>query len=258
VVTIFNSSSIAGNSFTLATSSTAITLSGATLGEDTGFLGAVSDFYDELNPQLTGQSNSLQWYLNQSSNIYTDAQNAVSSDEQQIDQLNDQIKQLNEEYIGFTVAASVSPVLLLFPFFGIFLAIADATTFAVLASKVKDQLNDLSTSLNSATGDEQKKSALVAQLGGFNKVAGNVETDGQDFLNAISKLLSGWAEFSNQITTRLSALTPEDLEDWSKFMDEIHFQTALDGWKLIEAKAEAFFQTGFVQFSTDTSSWLSV
>ena len=131
ITIVYNKSGIAaGNALTLATSSTAITLSGAT-----GFLGAVLDFYTELNPELTGQNNSLQWYLNQSSNVYTDAQNAVSSDEQQIAQLNDSIKQLNDEYIGFTVAGSVAPLLLLFPFFGIFLAIADAATFGVLLRK---------------------------------------------------------------------------------------------------------------------------
>jgi hypothetical protein len=258
VVTIFPQSKVERNSFTLATSSTTITLSGATLGEDTGFMGAVTDFYGDLNAELTGPSNSLNWYLNQSSNVYADAQNAVSSEQQQIDQLNDQIKQLNDEYIGFTVAASVSPLLLLFPFIGIYLAVADAVTFAVLASQVKNQLNNLNTSLSSATKEEQKKAALVTQLGGFNTSAGDVETDGQDFLNAISKLLSGWAEFSNQIATQLNALTPEDLENWGKFMDKVGFQTALDGWALINNRAEAFFQAGFVQFSTDTSTWLSI
>jgi hypothetical protein len=258
VVTIFPQSKVDRNSFTLATSSTAITLSGATLDEDTGFLGAVSDFYDELNPELTGQSNSLQWYLSQSSNVYSDAQNAVSSDQQQIDQLNDQIKKLNDEYIGFTAAASASPLLLLFPFFGIFLAIADAVTFAVLASQVKSQLSELQNQLSSATEEEQKKATLVTQLGGFNKVAGDVETDGQDFLDAIATLGVGWAEFSGQISTQLNALTPNDVENWDDFLLTLGFQAAIMGWNLIENKAEQFFQAGFVQFSTDTSNWLSV
>jgi hypothetical protein len=258
VVTIFPQSKVDRNSFTLATSSTAITLSGATLDEDTGFLGAVSDFYDELNPELTGQSNSLQWYLSQSSNVYSDAQNAVSSDQQQIDQLNDQIKKLNDEYIGFTAAASASPLLLLFPFFGIFLAIADAVTFAVLASQVKSQLSELQNQLSSATEEEQKKATLVTQLGGFNKVAGDVETDGQDFLDAIATLGVGWAEFSGQISTQLNALTPKDVENWDDFLLTLGFQAAIMGWNLIENKAEQFFQAGFVQFSTDTSNWLSV
>ena len=48
-------------------------------GKYTGFIAAVTDFYDELNPELTGPTNSLQWYLNQSDNVYKDAQNAVSS-----------------------------------------------------------------------------------------------------------------------------------------------------------------------------------
>ena len=226
-------------------------------GKYTGFIAAVTDFYDELNPELTGPTNSLQWYLNQSDNVYKDAQNAVSSDQQQIEQLNGQIKKLNDEYIGFTVAASVSPLFVFFPFFGILIAIADATTFGVLATQVKNQLGSLTSSLNSATADEQKKSALVTQLGGFNTTAGDVETDGQDFLTAIGKLSSGWTEFSNQITTQLNALTPDDLKNWGEFMQKVGFQDAVKGWNLIEQKAEQFYFAGFVQFSTDTSSWLS-
>ncbi len=226
-------------------------------GKVTGFLAAVTDFYDELNPELTGQTNSLQWYVTQSGNVFTDAQNAVSADQQQIDQLNTQIKKLNDEYIGFTVAASVSPLFVFFPFFGIFIAIADAATFGVLATQVKNQLGALTSSLNSATADEQKKSALVTQLGGFNTTAGDVESDGQAFLDAIATLESGWGKFSDQITTRLKALTPADLNNWGDFMQKLGFQTALAGWQLIGQKAEQFFDAGFVQFSTNTSSWLS-
>ena len=194
ITIVYNKSGIAaGNALTLATSSTAITLSGAT-----GFLGRSWISPHRAEPGLTGQNNSLQWYLNQSSNVYTDAQNAVDSDEQQIAQLNDSIKQLNDEYIGFTVAGSVAPLLLLFPFFGIFLAIADAATFGVLATKAEAAAGRRN-SLNSATEDEQKKSALVTQLGGFNKVTNDVEADGQDFLNAIGQLIGGWNEFSSQI-----------------------------------------------------------
>ena len=226
-------------------------------GKVTGFLAAVAGFYDELNPELTGPTNSLQWYVNQSDSVYTAAQNAVSADQQQIDQLNTQIKKLNDEYIGFTVAASVSPLFVFFPFFGIFLAIADAAAFGVLATQVKNELGGLTSSLNSATEDEQKKAALVTQLDGFNKMTIDVETDGQDFLNAIKKLLSGWEEFSGQITTQLNALTAKDLQNWSDFMQKVEFQTAVQGWGTIARKSEEFYFAGFVQFSTDTSSWLS-
>ena len=226
-------------------------------GKVTGFLAAAADFYDELNPELTGPTNSLQWYVTQSDSVYAAAQNAVSADQQQIDQLNTQIKKLNDEYIGFTVAASVSPLFVFFPFFGILLAIADAATFGVLATQVKNQLGDLTGSLNSATADQQKKSALVTQLGGFNNTAGDVDTDGQDFLTAIATLESGWGKFADQITTRLKALTSDDLSNWGEFMQKLGFQTALDGWQLIGQKAEQFFDAGFVQFSTNTTSWLS-
>jgi hypothetical protein len=260
VITIFPASSVDRNSFTLATSSAAITVSGATLGNDTGFQGATTDFYNELNLELNDPndpSNSLGGYLNQSSNVLTDAQSAVSSDQQQIEQLNDQIKQLNDEYIGFTATASSSPVFLVFGLVGILIAIADAATFGVLATKVKQQLDAVRSSLKSTTEDYQKKAALVTQVGGFNQVAGDVQADGQKFLSAISGMLSSLTDWSVQISTQLGALTPEDLVDWDKFQQRVGFQAALTGWQQIETAAETFFTAGFLQYKTGTSSWLS-
>jgi hypothetical protein len=215
----------------------------------------LSDFYDALNDELTGIG-SLGEYLSQSSNVLAEAQNVVSGEAQQIAQLNASIQQLNDEYIGYTVAASVAPLLALVPFVGIFLAIADAATFGALASQAKQQLDAARQSLESATEDEQKKAALVTQLDAFNKAVAGVQTDGQDFLGAISGLMSGWGEFSNQMALRVISLTPGDVANWDVFMDRLGFQAAIDGWQLIENKADQFLQAGFVQFSTDTSSWV--
>jgi hypothetical protein len=223
-----------------------------------GYIGAfettVTAFYNELNGELTGPTNSLQWYLNQSNNILSDAKAAEATDAQTIDQLNSTIKQLNDEYVGFTVAASVSPVLLLVPFAGPFLAVADATTFAVLATKVKSQLDAAQARLDQVSDDDKKKQALIAVLGQFNLSAGDVETDGQDFLNTISTMISGWSEFQNQIKLRVGALTEDDVKNWDAFMTQLGFQTALTGWNLVAEKAESFYQTGFVQFSTQSSN----
>jgi hypothetical protein len=223
-----------------------------------GYIGAfetaVTAFYNELNGELTGPTDSLQWYLNQSSNILSDAKAAEATDAQTIDQLNSTIKELNDEYVGFTVAASVSPVLLLVPFAGPFLAVADATTFAVLATKVKSQLDAAQQRLDQVSDDDKKKQALIAVLGQFNLSAGDVETDGQDFLNTISTMISGWSEFQNQINLRVGALTEDDVKNWSAFMTQLGFETALSGWNLVAAKAESFYETGFVQFSTQSSN----
>jgi hypothetical protein len=213
----------------------------------------VTAFYNELNAELTGPTNSLSWYLGQSTNILSDAKAAEATDAATIDQLNSSIKELNDEYIGFTVAASVAPVLLLIPFAGPFLAVADATTFAVLASKVKDQLDKAQAALDAAKDDDKKKQALVAVLGQFNLSSGDVEKDGKDFLDTISTLISGWDEFENQINLRVGALTEQEVENWSAFMTKLGFETALTGWNLVATKAESFFQTGFVQFSTQKS-----
>jgi hypothetical protein len=216
----------------------------------TDFQTATSKFYDELNGELTGDTNSLDWYLKQSGNVLADANSAVANDKKAIDNLNKTIKQLNDEYIGFTVAASVSPVLILIPFLGPFIAIADATTFGILATKVKQQLEGLKSTLSQTQADYQKKSALVTQLGNFNLSTTDVDTDSKQFLDAIGTLISGWSEFTGQITLRLNGLTVADVADWSAFMTKLGFQTALDGWNLIDQKAEAFYQAGFVQFST--------
>lgn len=211
-----------------------------------------SAFYTTLNAQLTGPTNSLAVYLKADGNVLADAKAVVQSDEDSIKSLTGTLDELNKEYIGFTVAASVSPVLLLIPFFGIFIAAADATTFGILATKVKNEMDSLQAKLKTVQADEQMKAALVTQLSGFNLSVGDVSTDGQAFLDAIATMVSGWGEFQTQINTRLSSLTVADVQDWSAFMDQIGFQTAVDGWSLIAAKAEAFYQAGFVKFTTSS------
>jgi hypothetical protein len=231
-------------------SSYAATLNGA-IGI---FQTKTSGFYTTLNGQLTGPTNSLKVYLDQDNNVYKDAQADAAADQTQIDTLNSTIDELNKEYIGFTVAASVSPVLVLIPFFGPIIAVADAVTFAVLASKVKEQMDSLKDQLSGVEADKQKKTALVTVLGGFNLSVGDVAADGAAFLDAIGQLVSGWGEFQSQINLRLTSLTADDVKDWSAFMDKIGFQTAVDGWNLIASKAESFYQAGFVKFTSKSGS----
>jgi hypothetical protein len=231
-------------------SSYANTLQGAI----TDFQTKTSTFYTTLNGELTGPTNSLKVYLNQDDNVYNDAQADVTADLNEIRTMNTTIDELNKEYIGFTVAASVSPVLVLIPFFGPFIAVADAITFAVLASKVKKQMDDLKSQLSGVEADEQKKAALVTQLHGFNLSVVDVSNDGAAFLDTIGTMAAGWGEFQSQISLRLSSLTVADVQDWSAFMDKINFQAAVAGWNLIASKAETFYQAGFVQFTNQSST----
>ena len=221
--------------------------------EITAFQKKTTTFYDTLNAELTGPTDSLEWYLGQSNNVLTDAQNAVKADDATIKQMNDTIKQLNDEYIGFTVAASVSPLFLLIPVVGIFLAVADATTFGVLASKVKEALDKAKKALEAEEEEEKKKAALVTQLTNFNKAVEDVDVDGKAFINAITTLIGGWTEFSQQITLRLDSLTADDVSNWGEFMTKIEFQSALAGWNLIASKSEDFYTAGFVRFSQQSS-----
>lgn len=215
----------------------------------------VTAFYNELNAELTGDTNSLKTYLASADSVYKHAQDDVSADESKISQLNGDIKHLNDEYIGFTVAGSVAPVLFLFPLFGPFIAIADAAVFGVEAVKVQNELTGLRNELAGVSADEQKKTALVTQLQGFNLSAQDVESDGTAFLDTISTLSGGWTKFTTQIDTQLKDLTVKDVENWSAFMQKVGFGNAVKGWQLIASKAESFFDTGLVQFDPPPKSF---
>jgi hypothetical protein len=223
----------------------ATTLQGYTAAFET----AVGKFYAELNAELAG----LNSYLTQATNILTEALQAVTDDGDLITALNKSITALNKEYTDYVIAASLSPLFLWVPVAGIFLAVADAVTFTLLAEKVKKNLDDAKTALAGDEEDKLKKAALVAVLGNFNNAATDVETDGKAFLTTIGGMKSGWIEFGSQITARTAALTVEDVTNWSAFMQRLGFETSITGWNRIETKAEEFFQTGFVQFSTPST-----
>ena len=213
------------------------------------FTQKVGAFYATLNQELTGPTNSLQVYMNRSTNIVTDAQTDVAADKQLIDQLSDSISEYNKEYIAFTVAACAAPLFAFIPIIGVAFAVADGVGFGVAAAEVKKKLDAAKTALENDKALEAQKAALVTQLTSFNKSCADVETDGKAFLNALGELQAGWSLFSGQITTNLSALTADDLKDWSAFMQRLGFENALSNWQLVETKAEAFYDTGFITFS---------
>lgn len=216
-------------------------------------------YYEKLHASLSGEKDSLQWYLGdgqsggQAANVLESAKGDVKSAADELERLAHEIDTLNKEYIGFTVGASLAPVFLIIPFLGIFLSIADATTLGVLASRVKERLDEARHNRDVALEDQAKKAALVLTLEGFNKAVSNVKADGGAFLDAIGQLASGWSEFVSQIDLRLKALTPKEVESWSTFMDTIQFKAAIDGWNLIASRAESFYQAGFVKFTAEKS-----
>ncbi len=224
-------------------------------GQIETFNAKVIKFLGELNPELTGPSNSLQSYLNQSSNVLKDAKQAVQHEDELINGKDGKgglirnIKHLNDEYTGFTIAASLAPLFLLIPIFGPLLAVADAATFAALAITVKKEIAVLQKSLKKDEGEKKKKVALVAVLGHFNASALDVETDGEDFVKALNTLVAGWVEFVNEINAQLADLTEDDVKDWSAFLQKVNFQASLVQWNLIASTAQTFFKTGFASFS---------
>ncbi len=172
----------------------------------------------------------------------------------EIKELNKDIAELNKQYVAFVAAASGSPVFLLIPIYGVVIAVADATTFAVMAEKVRHRIDDLRRQGEQIAKDKIQKLALVHVLENFNASVEHVHDEGDIFLDAIGTMAAGWSAFQTQIETRLLALTPEKLEQWGQFIDELQFRAAKQGWELIEAKAESFFQTGFVTFSPEPQS----
>jgi len=212
-----------------------------------------TNFYTSLNSSLTGPTNSLKVYLDQENNVLSAAKTIVKTDLANIKKLKHHIHKLNDEYIGFVVAASMSPIFLLIPFFGIFLAIADAATFGELAKETKDALEKARKDLAKQGKEEQLKAALVTVLEDFNGSVLNVKTEGDNFVKTIETMIAGWTDFSNQIKNQLEHLTPEDLKDWSAFLQRVNFQSALAAWNNIAAKAEQFATAGFISFNSSNS-----
>ncbi len=215
---------------------------------------AVSDFYSTLQADLTGPTDSLETYLGQSHNVLTQAENDVTADNLEIHQIHDNIDTLNDEYIGFTIAAGLAPVFLLVPFFGPFLAIADAATFVTLAIEVHKELVKAKARLANEKAEKQKKVSLVTQLKLFNASSSVVESQGASFLNTLGQMTAGWTEFVSQINKRLNTLTVRDVEDWSAFLTRVNFQASLNQWNLVASKAEDFFTKGFVKFDPQSGS----
>jgi hypothetical protein len=219
-------------------------------GKISAFSTKTSNFYTTLNSELTGPTKSLQVYLDQDDNVLASAKKIVHDDLENLKKLTKHIHKLNDEYIGFTVAASLSPIFLLIPFYGIILAIADAATFGALAKETKDALDQARRDFKTQGDEEKKKAALVTVLSHFNDSVIPVKKDGDEFLATIATMVAGWTEFSGQILNQLEHLTPEDLKDWSAFLQKVNFQSAVDAWTRIAQKAEDFANAGFIKFNS--------
>lgn len=213
----------------------------------------VSTFYTELNAELTGQTNSLNWYLSQSNNVVADAQSAYASDQQDIQDMTKSLHDLNKEYTKDVALACSSPAFLLIPFVGVPLAIADATVFGLKAEAVKKKIAAVKQQLTAKDQDEQKKGLLVTQVTHFQQAITDVDTDGQDFLSKIGALSTGWAQFPTQMNAALGKITVQDVQDWGAFMDKVEFKATQDLWKQIADVAQTFYSSGFASFSTSNS-----
>lgn len=214
------------------------------------FSGKISAFLDSFNPELAAFQN----YIDESGNVLQQAQQDQQTLTTEIGDVAHDIHELNKEYIGFTVAAVAGSVLFAITIVGLPLAVADAAVFGTLAALTKKKIDHLQDELKDDKAELKQKVALVGVLTLFNKQASEVEEDGQQFVNALDTMVEGWTEFTTRINDLLDGLTAEDLADWSKFMQQVNFQSAKAGWQGIGAQAEAFFDKGFVRFDTGAGS----
>lgn len=219
-------------------------------GEITTFSTKLSSFYKTLNAELAGKTDSLKSYLDQEGNVLDAANAALVTEKGDLGKMLDLVKKYNDEYIGFTVAASVAPLLSVVPPLFFFFAVGDAAIFGPLAAKAKEALDNERKLVADEKDEIKHKKALVAQVTALNGAAEQVNTNGAEFLNTLSQMVGGWTEFTTQVGLRLKSLTEDDVKEWSKFLQKINFKAGLQGWNTIANKAEDFALKGMVTFKT--------
>lgn len=217
--------------------------------------GLLGPFFDNLNKTLNGETDSLKWYLDQKDNVYSEAGKDVSEDEKSMKDLREQIKKLNDMYIGFTVAASCSPLFLLIPIIGIPMAIADATAFGIEAEKVRKARNAAEAQLKSVEADKLKKISLRDKINELNGNAQNLNTWGNNFLGDLKNVTLSWTKMTDNLQNIVAQTDEKDMENMALFMEKIHLTNAKKDWQDIGTAAENFMDNGFLKFETQPSSF---
>lgn len=198
---------------------------------------------------LTANVDALNTYVSSdSANVLSTAQTDLTNDTTDLTSDTAQLAKLNQEYIGFTVAAALSPVISLEPPLFLIDGIIDAAVFTGLAVAWKTKIDNLKATIASLKTEKQQAAALVTQVTSFNSFAALTVAQGQSFIDAVDQMAAGLIDFQTQLTAVESELN--NFDSFDDFFQQIHMQAAIDDWNNVASYANSWVTQGFVQFQT--------
>ncbi|MCG8551434.1 MAG: hypothetical protein MI799_13615 [Desulfobacterales bacterium] len=102
------------------------------------------------------------------------------------------------------------------------------------------QIGDDNAVINKLGTDEQKQSALVAQVGGMLDQSDIVHDSAQTLLKAATGMAEGFSKCAADVLAISNAITPENMKDLTVFMANTGLNTAKDAWAEVQTTANAF------------------
>jgi hypothetical protein len=218
----------------------------------------VANYYSNLNTTLTNTDvsgpDSLAKYLAKEDNVLAAAKQKVTDLSNDITSLQSQVATANQQYLAFTISASLAPVACMLPPLFIFGGIIDAAVCGSLAGVWKGKLDALNTQLQQEQVEEQKKAQLVADLQVLNDHADMINTTGLDFLNAVGSMVDGWATLTSQLADLIGNLSPDKLDDEGTFLLVTTLKGAVTSWNNVMSAADQFRNAGFLVQQAPPSS----
>lgn len=202
--------------------------------------------YDALLNTNAAGPDSLAKYLAQDNNVLTAAQNDVTEISSQIATLQSEIATDNQQYLAFTITASVSPALSLLPPLFFLQGLIDAAVFGSLAGVWKGKLDALNSQLQQQQAAEQQKTQLVADLTTFNQQASTIGTYGTTFLNDVDGLVKAWTNFVGTLNTAVKDIQTAQKDANFKFLQEGLISAACTEWQTAITAIENFKASGFM------------
>ncbi|MGD9822785.1 hypothetical protein [Desulfobacter sp.] len=107
-------------------------------------------------------------------------------------------------------------------------------------TKLLKEIGDDNAVIKKLGADEQKKSALVAQVGGMLGQSAIVHNSTHTLLKAAIDMAEGFSKCAADVLAISNAITPEKMKDLAVFMANTGLDTAKDAWAEIQTTANAF------------------
>lgn len=207
-----------------------------------------------LNPAVTDFSS----YLQAEGNILQDARQVVSQLDQQIKDTQDAIKQLNKEYIAYTVSACAGSVIVsLIPPLFMFGGAAVGGALGYEAAKTKQAIEAMDQKLSGLETELKQKVLLVSDLTNLQSQSQTINDDAAAFENAVGQLAAAFGVFSNNLETIANTTDPTTLENMSAFMDMVDLSTAVELWGDIATATTSFEVNGYISVQPQSGSGTS-